>query len=179
MIDWPLKILAADDQSSNDTSPYRSHGHLYRNAPNAPTKSLWTVETQSGINVSGPHLQLPIFPPFFQPFLLLVCRRSQFFSVCDCLPHLSHSMTIQFGTIYPLLHSIPYLETVIMIIRISVVSWKWHKMVRTLTQFNDMLIHFLNCQMKNFPQIHFSEFAIHFLREYPCGHCWTFYNLCL
>lgn len=47
-----------------------------------------------------------------------------------------------------------------------------------LTQFDDVFVHFFDCQMQYLPQIHFGEFAVHFLGENPRGDGWTFNNLC-
>lgn len=40
-----------------------------------------------------------------------------------------------------------------------------------------MFVHFFDGQMKNFPQVHFSEIVVHFFGEDPCGHGRTFNNL--
>lgn len=40
-----------------------------------------------------------------------------------------------------------------------------------------MPVHLFNCQVQDFPKIHFGELANHFLRKYPVGNSWAFYNL--
>lgn len=53
----------------------------------------------------------------------------------------------------------------------SLKSWSCGQIIqRLLTQLDDVLVHLLDGQMQYFPEIHFCEFAGHFLGEYPRGH---------